>query len=56
MLLEKRYPMPEIKPLMEIVNNWANVPVNAFPPQVFCAEPVSFELVVNPIKAGRTGR
>lgn len=47
MLLEKRYPMPEIKPLMEIVNNWANVPVNAFPPQVFCAEPVSFELVVN---------
>ena len=47
LLLEKRYPMPEIKPLMEIVNNWANVPVNAFPPQVFCAEPVSFELVVN---------
>jgi len=47
LLLEKRYPMPEIKPLMEIVNNWANVPPNAFPPQVFCFEPVAFELVVN---------
>jgi hypothetical protein len=47
LLLEKRYPMPEIKPLMEIVNNWANVPLNAFPPEVFCSEPVAFELVVN---------
>ncbi|MBP84585.1 MAG: hypothetical protein CMO61_12135 [Verrucomicrobiales bacterium] len=47
LLLEKRYPMPDIKPLMEIVNNWANVPPNAFPPEVFCSEPVAFELVVN---------
>lgn len=47
LLLEKRYPMPEIKPLMEIVNNWAAVPLNAFPPEVLCSEPVAFELVVN---------
>ncbi len=47
LLLEKRYPMPDIKPLMEIVGNWANVPAKAFPPEVFCSEPIAFELVVN---------
>ncbi|MEM9282069.1 MAG: hypothetical protein AAGA96_09595 [Verrucomicrobiota bacterium] len=46
-LLAERYPMPEIIPLMEIVNNWANVPDRAFPPEITSSEPVIFELVVN---------
>tara|TARA_R110002096_G_scaffold46589_1_gene124285 strand:+ start:3461 stop:4417 length:957 start_codon:yes stop_codon:yes gene_type:complete len=47
LLLEERYPMPDILPLKEIVGNWANVPDRAFPPEIRCSEPVMFELVVN---------
>lgn len=47
LLLEEKYPMPEIIPLMEIVGNWANVPDRAFPEQITAQEPVAFQLVVN---------
>tara|TARA_R110000850_G_scaffold261695_9_gene389829 strand:- start:187 stop:1140 length:954 start_codon:yes stop_codon:yes gene_type:complete len=52
LLLEKRYPMPDILPLMEIVGNWANVPERAFPPEVTASEPILFELVINGQVAG----
>lgn len=47
LLLEEKYPMPEIIPLLEIVDNWNNVPQRAFPPEVFANETVAFQLVVN---------
>lgn len=45
--LEKKYPMPEIAPLLSIVEQWRNVPPNAYPPEVVAAETVPFQLVVN---------
>ena len=39
--------MPEIIPLMEIVDGWRNVPPRAFPPEVVANETVAFQLVVN---------
>lgn len=45
--LEKKYPLPEIAPLLTIVDQWRNVPPNAYPPEVVAAETVPFQLVVN---------
>ena len=39
--------MPKIIPLLEIVDNWNNVPKRAYPPEVFAKETVAFQLVVN---------
>lgn len=47
LLLEEKYPMPKIIPLLEIVDNWNNVPKRAYPPEVFAKETVAFQLVVN---------
>lgn len=30
-VIAKRYPMPDFKPLAELVGNWTNIPANAFP-------------------------
>ncbi len=51
-LLEKRYPMPEIIPLMDIVKNWTAVPANAYPKEVAANVPVPFDLIVNGQKIG----
>lgn len=45
--LESRYPMPEILPLLAIVDQWRNVPANAYPPEVSASETIPFQLVVN---------
>jgi len=45
--LEKKYPLPEIAPLLTIIDQWRNVPPNAYPPEVVAAETVPFQLVVN---------
>lgn len=45
--IEARYPMPEILPLLTIVDEWRNVPPNAFPPEVISSEPVPFQLVID---------
>lgn len=47
LIIEEKYPMPSIIPLMEIVDNWRNVPPRAFPPEVLAEETVAFQLVVN---------
>jgi hypothetical protein len=45
--LEKKFPLPEIAPLLTIIDQWRNVPPNAYPPEVVAAETVPFQLVVN---------
>ncbi len=45
-LLAKRYPMPDIKPLLEIVDNWNRVPSKAYPKQVVINERIAFQLIV----------
>ncbi len=45
--LEKKYPMPQILPLLTIVDQWRNVPVNAYPPEIFSKQTIPFELVVD---------
>ncbi|MDF1658947.1 MAG: hypothetical protein P1U58_15125 [Verrucomicrobiales bacterium] len=47
LIIEEKYPMPAITPLMEIVDNWRNVPPRAFPSEVYATETVAFQLVVN---------
>lgn len=51
-LLETRYPMPQILPLLSIVDQWRNVPANAYPPEVTAKETIPFELVINGQVAG----
>ncbi len=51
-LLEVRYPMPQILPLLTIVDQWRNVPSTAFPPQVAAKETITFQLVINGQVAG----
>ena len=51
-LLETRYPMPQILPLLTIVDQWRNVPPNAYPPEVTAKETIPFELVINGQVAG----
>lgn len=51
-LLEARYPMPQILPLLTIVDQWRNVPPNAFPAEVTAKETVAFELVIDGQVAG----
>jgi hypothetical protein len=43
-LLERKYPLPQVLPLMQIVDNWNHVPDNAFPTEVALVEKVSFTL------------
>jgi hypothetical protein len=45
--LELKYPMPEIIPLLTIVDQWRNVPANAYPPEVTATETIPFQLVIN---------
>ncbi len=47
LLLEAKYPMPEIPPLTAIVDEWRNVPPKAYPAEVTAKEAVAFQLVVN---------
>ncbi len=42
--LEKMYPAPEIRPLMELVGNWKAVPLKAYPPFVNIKVPVELEI------------
>ncbi len=51
-LLEARYPMPQILPLLTIVDQWRSVPQNAFPAEVTAKETIAFELVINGQVAG----
>ncbi len=51
-LLKARYPMPEILPLLTIVDQWRNVPPNAFPAEITAKETVVFELVIDGQVAG----
>ena len=44
MLLEQTYPLPDFKPLVELVDNWTNVPTRAFPPEITVNLPVEYEL------------
>jgi len=46
-LIAKRYPMPNIKPLIEIVDNWNRVPLKAYPKKVTIRQEVAFQLVVD---------
>ncbi|HRQ89033.1 MAG TPA: hypothetical protein PLA50_09560 [Bacteroidia bacterium] len=45
--LSAKYPMPEIRPLLAIVDEWRNVPANAYPAEIAAREPVPFDLVVD---------
>lgn len=45
--LEKKYPMPEILPLLTIVDQWRKIPANAYPPEVTSTETIPFQLVIN---------
>ncbi|MEX2580974.1 MAG: hypothetical protein WD342_18090 [Verrucomicrobiales bacterium] len=52
LFLEERYPMPDILPLMVIVDNWNAVPARAYPEEVTAKETVAFDLEVNGEKIG----
>lgn len=43
-LLEQKYPLPAIPPLMQVVDNWNNVPNNAYPTEVALKERVAFAI------------
>jgi hypothetical protein len=43
-LLQAKYPLPEIIPLMQIVDNWNNVPQNAYPTEVAVKEQIAFKI------------
>ncbi len=45
--IEALYPFPEIKPLMEIVDNWQNVPERAYPKLVAIKKSVEFQVIQN---------
>ncbi|MEM7600154.1 MAG: hypothetical protein AAF357_01920 [Verrucomicrobiota bacterium] len=47
LIIEEKYPMPAIIPLMEIVDSWRDVPPRAFPAEVVAQETIAFQLVVN---------
>ena len=47
LLLEKKYPIPDVLPLEQIVDGWKNVPARAFPAEVTSSETIPFQLVVN---------
>ena len=51
-LLEARYPMPQILPLLTIVDQWRNVPMSAFPAEITTKETIAFQLVINGQVAG----
>lgn len=43
-LVESQYPLPTVRPLLEIVGNWEAVPQKAFPALVTLRAPLSFEV------------
>lgn len=43
-ILQKKYPLPTILPLMQIVDNWNRVPANAFPTEVALKTRVAFSI------------
>ena len=43
-LLETKYPLPEFIPLLQIVDNWNNVPQNAYPTEVAMKEQTAFKI------------
>lgn len=43
-LLQAKYPLPKIIPLMEIVDNWNNVPQKAYPTEVAMKERAAFKM------------
>jgi hypothetical protein len=42
--IEELYPFPQVRPLMEIVDNWRNIPDKAFPKLVAIRKPISFDM------------
>ncbi len=46
-LVEAKYPMPNVKPLLEIVDNWNNVPRNAYPRFVTLKDNLAFTMTIN---------
>lgn len=42
--IEQLYPFPKIRPLMEIVDDWRNVPQSAIPKLVAIRKPISFDM------------
>ena len=42
--IEELYPFPRIRPLMDIVDNWKNVPDTAFPKLVAIRKPITFDM------------
>lgn len=45
LLVEKQYPMPQLQPLMVIVDNWNNVPSRAYPEKVITKDVIGFTLM-----------
>ncbi len=52
--VDAMYPMPEIRPLMEIVDNWNQVPQSAFPKSVTINVPVDLELLQDGERIGQS--
>jgi hypothetical protein len=51
-IVEDLYPMPEIKPLLELVGNWKQIPDRVFPREVVVNVPVELRLVSAPAAGG----
>lgn len=49
-----QYPLPVFKSLESIVENWKNVPENAFPKVVTLKKPVDLELIINGKVSGKS--
>ncbi len=45
--IDALFPLPDIKPLLEIVNNWADVPQGAYPKLVAIKKSIDFEVSDN---------
>jgi hypothetical protein len=45
LLVEKQYPMPQVQPLLQIVNNWTGVPPRAYPAKVVTKDIIGFSLL-----------
>jgi hypothetical protein len=52
LLVEELYPMPDIKPLEELVGNWREIPERVFPREVVVKVPVELKLVSAPGAGG----
>ncbi len=56
--IARRYPMPEFKPIEELVGGWKKIPASAFPRQVTLKAPATLKLTrgtgTSTLEAGRT--